>query len=193
MLIRCFVIIFLCTGLSACKVWNPASIGIKKDPISPQILTLQRANDGLHSQDENKIFIQELENNICDAYGEKYGYISFHKSIVDSKFGLGLYLLSCMLFTIPNILGLPYSIVSYDIEIETRIFDRNNTLLGKYSAMGKGKTIIAYYYGYSMKYAFRKSLSEAVQDAIFKIRPQIQADAEKINAKLLGAGKIKVK
>jgi membrane-bound lytic murein transglycosylase MltF len=49
---------------------------------------------------------------------------------------------------------------------------------------------VAYYYGYQLKYAARKSYIEAIISGLHQIRPSIERDAASINEKLLEAGKL---
>lgn len=188
------MVVFLLVG---CKSWTPAAITIAKKTISPKLLTLENTADELGksliyrtSVDELKIFNQELEENLTDPYGTKYGYISYKSRLIDYKLGLGYYIVSTLLMTIPNLLGLPFMNIKYEIESEIRILDRNKKLLAKFSAVGKSKTIVAYYYGYSLKYATRKTYIEAIIDGLNMLRPQIEKEAININEKLQTAGKI---
>ena len=106
---------------------------------------------------------------------------------------MGLYMLSSMLLTVPNILGMPFMNLRYKVEAEIRIYDSENKLVGKYSAYGTSNVVVAYYYGYSLQSAYRKAYPEALLDAFDKIRPLIQADAERVNEKLMAVGKIENK
>jgi hypothetical protein len=80
--------------------------------------------------------------------------------------------------------------IKYKIDIELRILDRNNKLIGKYSATGESKVTVALYYGYSAVNAGRKSYLEAMLEAFDKIRPKIQKDSKRINDILLTTGKL---
>jgi hypothetical protein len=184
-------------ALIGCKSWSPSAIKIDKNPISVKLLTLENSVDELSKStmyrttgDDFRIFNQELEENLTDIYGVKYGYISYKTNIIDYKMGLGYYMLSCFLVTIPNLFGMPYMNFQYEVETEIRIFDKNKKLLAKYSANGKSRTLVAYYYGYQLKYAARKSYIEAIISGLHQIRPSIERDAASINEKLLEAGKL---
>jgi len=187
------VIIILSAG---CKAWDPSMLVPKHDPISPKLLTLERQIEDLANttvvanEDELRIFTKEVEENLIDPYGDKYGYIALKKNIIDIKYGGGYFWPSSLLATIPNLFGLPFLDIRHKVEVEIRILDRNNKLVGKYSAIGESSAKAAYYYGYSMRNASRKSYPDALMDAFDKIRPQIQSDAAILNEKLLEAGKI---
>jgi hypothetical protein len=105
------------------------------------------------------------------------------------KNGFGYVLISVFFLGLPNLFGCPAGRLSSEIELEMRIFDSNHKLLGKYLGQGKSLVWIAPYWGYD-KGSKLKLLTDAFNDAMSKIRPQIQADAEKLNTKLLEAGKM---
>jgi hypothetical protein len=182
--------------LFGCKTWDASMVRPKTEPINPKLLSLERrmedfANTTVYTNEsELKLFTQEVETNLIDPYGEKFGYIALSKNVLKHKVGLPQLVLSIALFTLPNIFGMPFLKVSYKVEVEMRILDRENRLIGKYSAIGESKSKVAYYYGYSFLNANRKVYPEAMLDAFNKIRPQIQADAARLNEKLLAAGKI---
>jgi hypothetical protein len=50
---------------------------------------------------------------------------------------------------------------------------------------------VAYYHGYSLRngLADRKAYTDAINDAFNKIRPQIQADLDRLNGQLRSAGR----
>jgi|JI7StandDraft_1071085.scaffolds.fasta_scaffold02427_6 hypothetical protein len=182
--------------LTGCKAWDASMLTPKNAPITPKLLTLERRMEDLANttvvtnDDELKLFTKEVENNLIDPYGDKYGYIAFKRNIIEQKSGAGLTILSALLWTAPNIFGMPWMIIQYKVEVEIRILDRDNKLVSKYTSVGESKVKVAYYYGYSMKNAIRKAYPDALLDAFDKIRPQIQADAQRVNEKLNAAGKI---
>ena len=199
-----YFLVFIFSALTGCKTWNPAMLSTKNDPITPKLLTLEKkiepfSNGGqsfsdprvFMSDDELNLFTKEIENNLLDPYGEKYGYIVLKRNIIDVRLGSGLFLLSGFLFTIPNIFGMPFFNIRYQIELEIRILDSENKLVGKYAAVGESSVKVAYYYGYSLRIAGRKAYTDAFITAFDKIRPQIQADALSVNEKLSKAGKFK--
>jgi hypothetical protein len=181
--------------LAGCKAWDASKLVPVNQPISPRLVTLERRiGDFINtnmaaSNDEITLFSKEVENNLMDPYGDKFGSIALKRNIIYSKIGMGLYLLSSMLFTIPNIFGMPFMNIRYKVEVEIRISDKDNKLIGKYSAIGTSSVIVAYYYGYSLRNAYRKAYPDALMDAFNKIRPQIQADVESVNEKLKASDK----
>lgn len=190
------LVIITITTFCGCRSWDASMVRPKTEPINPKLLSLERrmedfANTTVYTNDsELKLFTQEVETNLIDPYGEKFGYIALSKNVLKYKVGLPQLVLSIALFTIPNILGMPFLKVTYKVELEMRILDRENRLIGKYSAIGESKSKVAYYYGYSYQNALRKVYPEAMLDAFNKIRPQIQADALRVNEKLKAAGKL---
>lgn len=187
----------LCALLTSCVAWDPSMIGAVESPITPKLLTLERRMEDMSnatvitSGDEMKLFTEEVETNLIDPYGDKYGYIALKTHVLDSKDGaLGLGLLSAYTLTIPNLFGMPFGIYGYTIDVEMRVMDRENRLVAKYSATGKSRVRVAYFNGYSGKDAERKAYPDAINDAFDQIRPKIQADAERVNEKLLAAGKL---
>lgn len=87
----------------------------------------------------------------------------------------------------PNLFGMPFMHIRYTLSVELRILDRNNKLLGNYSAVGVSSVKVAYYHGYSL----RNGLADrkAYTDAFNKIRPQLQADVDRLNGPLRSAGR----
>ena len=193
---RTIYFLVLLAFITSCKAWDPSMINVKKDPITPKLLTLEKKMADMSNvaifttEDELKLFTKEVEENIIDPYGDKYGYIAIKSTTLDTKLGNAFYIPSLILCCIPNILGLPLQVIKHKVEVEIRILDKNNKLIGKYSAVGESKVIVAFYYGYSLMKAPRKSYTDALIDAFSKLHPQIQADANRINDKLNEAGKL---
>ena len=176
------------------------------DPIAPKLLTLDRSIEDVSSSnmttiqaynqfrlnDEILLFTKEVEENLMDPYGDKYGVIVLKRNVIDVRYGMGYFLGSLLLFTIPNLFGMPFMNIRYKISVEVRIMDRNSKLIGKYSAIGESRVLVAYYYGYSIRNdsAERKAYTDALNDAFNKIRPQIKLDVLRINEKLNSSGRL---
>ncbi|GEM_PF-2188453 len=183
--------------LTSCKAWDPALLDVQKDPINPKLLTLERRIQDLANttvttnDDELKLFTKEVEENLIDPYGDKYGYLVMKRNIIEMKMGLMPWILiNGILLQTPLLFGVPYGKPSYVIEVEFRVMDSNNKLIGKYSAIGRGKNTIAAYHGYSAGAAYRKTYADALTDAFNKIRPEIRNDVERLNRSLKEAGKL---
>jgi len=174
--------------MTGCKSWDVSKISVKKEPLTPKLLALERKIEDVANtvvatiSDEMKIFTKEVEENLIDPYGDKYGYIIMKQNIIKMK--SGIFIPNAILLFIPTILGSPVAITKYTIEVEIRITDFQNKLLGKYTAIGKGKNICAMYYGYSLMNVGRKTYVDAINDAFNQIRPQILADVARLNEKL---------
>ena len=188
-------IFLLCSLFISCKTWDVTKIAVKKDAISPKLLTLDKQIDDIAnvrvviSEDGKTVFTKEVEDNLIDPYGEKFGYIVMKQNIIKANGGLDLILPNLLTLGIPMLFGCPIATSKYIIEVELRIMDSRNRLLGKYSAIGIGSAIAAMYYGYTLEGAERKSYTDALNDAFNQIRPQIQKDVSVINEKLKLAGK----
>ena len=183
-----FKFILISVLFSSCKSWDASKISVKKEPLTPKLLTLERKIEDVvntviaTNPDEMKIFTKEVEENLIDPYGDKYGYIIMKQNIIKMK--PGIFIPNAILLYVPTLLGVPFAITKYTIEVEIRITDFNNKLLGKYTAIGKGKNICAMYYGYSLMNVARKTYTDAINDALNQIRPQILADVNQLNEKL---------
>mgnify|MGYP003344222108 FL=1 len=181
-------LILLSVLFSSCKSWDASKISVKKEPLTPKLLTLERKIEDVvntviaTNPDEMKIFTKEVEENLIDPYGDKYGYIIMKQNIIKMK--PGIFIPNAILLYVPTLLGVPFAITKYTIEVEIRITDFNNKLLGKYTAIGKGKNICAMYYGYSLMNVARKTYTDAINDALNQIRPLILADVNQLNEKL---------
>lgn len=191
---------------TGCRTWNGAMIAPHDAPITPRLLTLDRrlddiampgmlsANAGIDPQrlqDEIALFTKEVEQNLVDPYGDKHGTIAFTRNIIDARYGIGNFIASSLLLTVPNLFGLPFMHIRYTISVELRILDRNNKLIGNYGAIGTSSVKVAYYYGYSLRngLADRKAYTDAINDAFNKIRPQIQAEVSRLNHQLISAAR----
>jgi hypothetical protein len=180
----------------SCKSWDPSMIKVEDAPLPTKLLALERqmgdvANTTIVSnKDELKLFTQEVEQNLTNPYGDKYGYIVFKTNFIEAKDGLGFLILSSATLSLLNIFGLPWQKVYRKIEVEIRVLDSKRRLIGKYSAVGEASTTIAYYYGYKSGDAYRKTHAEVIANALNKIRPKILADANRINNSLSDSGKL---
>ena len=192
-----FKIVIALFLLTSFKSWDASKVGVKKEPLSPKLLTLDRKIEDVANTtvvtnpDQMRFFTKEVEENLIDPYGDKYGYIIMKQNIIKFKAGMMPWIIpNAILFYTPILFGLPFTKPKYIIEIEFRIMDSQNKLIGKYSATGKGSCVVAMYYGYSLMNAGRKIYLDALNDAFNQIRPLIQADALRLNEKLKEAGKL---
>ncbi|UPT65584.1 MAG: hypothetical protein M0D57_13690 [Sphingobacteriales bacterium JAD_PAG50586_3] len=206
---KTIIFLVLLSAFVSCRSLNYTEQQGKKIPLSNKLLTLEKQIGDItgpnytynHSYsypnsymnsiglngDELRIINNEVDENLTDPYGDKYGYIEFNRRTVNMRYGIGWTLLSSMTFFTVNLLGVPFMNLRLDSEVEIRILDVNRKLIAKYSAVGQSKFIIAMYYGYGLM-AATKVYPQALIDALDKIRPQINADVDRVN-KLLKAAK----
>lgn len=183
------------TLLIGCKAWDISSITVKKEPLSPRLLTLEKRMEDIESvaveaNDERaRLFTKEVEENLTDPFGEKYGHIIMKQSIIKYNSGTGWFIPNAFTLFLPALLGFPVSHDRYILEVELRITDAKNKLIGKYSAIGTGSAWAALYYGYTIENARKKSYVDAVNQAFDQIRLHIQKDAASLNEKLKTARK----
>jgi len=193
----CCILMVAGTTFSGCKVWDATQMVPKNAPLTPKLVALDRKiENGMNStmaysnvgsftnDDELNLFVKEVENNLTDPYTNKYGTILMKRNVIDSRYGLGYLTASSLLITLPNILGLPFAHIRYKVEVELRIMDKQNNLVAKYIAIGTSSVKVAYYYGYSLRIAGRKSYADALLNALDQLRPQLQNDAILINKRL---------
>ena len=194
-----FLIVITILSLTACKSWDLSMVSVSESPNQNKLLSLYKNYGDFDNisrtvpDEESKLFTQELETNLMDPYGDKYGYISVITRVADSKNGFALWYSNIILLGIPSLVGAPFGLMKYKLEVEMRIHDKNLRLLGKYSAIGESKTVpVAFYYGYRESQARDKAYSEAFNAALDSLRPKIQTDAERINQILLNTGKLEI-
>ncbi|HXA00805.1 MAG TPA: hypothetical protein VNW99_02395 [Cytophagaceae bacterium] len=142
------------------------------------------------SSDQFEIFDQEVDNNLCNPYGQKFGYIVLRTYY--SKFGLGLgySVASGITLLIPNLLGMPMGRPKFELQATVEILNSKKELIGKYRAVGTGKSLMALYYGYGQSDSIRKARVDALNNALSEIRKQIQTDAPRLLEELGKAGMI---
>jgi hypothetical protein len=180
--------------LTTCKSYDASKISVKKEPIAPKLLTLNKKIEDmanatvLTSEDRMKLFSKEVEENLTDPYGDKYGSIVMKQNMITQK--PRMFWPGAILLSIPTLLGAPMARPLEEIEVEFRIMDSQNRLIGKYSAIGRASNPIAMYWGYSSMNAWRKTYVDAINKAFDQIRPQILADANRLNQKLKESGKV---
>ena len=199
-----FGLLFVLVG---CKTRDPANMIPSEHPIQPKLVTLETSitdctNSTVIANDiESEIFSSEVEKNLIDPYEKKYGYMTLsttplkytlNRSFQDITLGnLALQVFSCWFVMVPNLFGMPFSVYKLELETTVKILDSNRKVIGKYDAIGKSKNSVAFYYGYTLNVAKRKTQVEALKKALQKIRPKIASDVERLNNALNKAGPIK--
>jgi hypothetical protein len=188
--------VFIAILLQGCKTYNTLQSLGSKSPIDPKLPALEKSIDfkggGLFygNSDQYEIFDQEVENNLCNPYGQKFGYIILRTYYSKYKLGLGYSVASGLTLLIPNLLGLPLARPKFEVQATIEILNSRKELIGKYKASGEGKSIMALYYGYSQSDAIRKARNEALNNALEGIRNQIKSDVPRLMDEFRKANKL---
>jgi len=173
-----------------CRSYQPIMMEPETDPINPQLPALQLySGDEYQNQfiarDEFHMFREEMETNIINPYGDKYGSAFYSSRTLDSNDGWGWFLASGMTLYTINLVGFPLMVMSREVEVEVRILDLQGRLIGAYTGTGKGRATLALYYGYDELSIRRKILDESVGQALEVVREKIDADSERLKTQLL--------
>lgn len=184
------LLFFVSVLIVGCRSWSPISLEQEKAPINPQIPNLQlyagtEYYTEILSETEFRLFRQEMEENIMNPYGDKFGSAIYSSRVVENKSGMGYIILSGLSLYTLNLVGLPMHRINRTIEIEIRIIDLKGRLIGKYTARGTGKASIGLYYGFNWTSAYDKVLYESITEALSDIRTSIDEDSERIKTELL--------
>ena len=148
--------------------------------------------NGSVSPEIQTLYNKELEENITNPIGEKYGYAQFKTLVADNGFhGWGLYVLSIFTLGIPNYFGMPIFISKTNLEVEIDILNSKKEVIAQYKAEGISKIPVAFYHGYGMMSASRMANITAVKMALKNINEQIEKDAPTLKTKLFEKGTIK--
>ena len=166
------------------------SIEQEKNPINPKIPSLQlyagtEYYSEILSETEFRLFRQEMEENIMNPYGDKFGSAFYSSRIIENKSGMGYIILSGLSLYTLNLVGVPLHRINRTIEIEIRILDLKGRLIGKYTGKGTGTASIGLYYGFDWTSAYDKVLHESIAEALSNIRFHIDEDSERIRNELL--------
>lgn len=186
------LIVHLLTG---CKAWDAALVSVKKEPISPQLPAMDKKIEDIGnttvyiSEDETRLFTKEVEENLTNPFGDKYGHIIMKLTVIHSTDGMGWLVPNFCTLYFGTLFGMPVAEFRHKLEVEFRIIDSKDKMIAKYSGIGKGSALVALYHGYAFRKAPRKSFTQAMNEAMDQIRPQIQRDAVSLNEKLIAAGK----
>lgn len=130
------------------------------------------------------LFDRDVKNNITNPYGEKQGRIICRIAASDHQSNYFLRFFSVFSGGTLNLLGMPFDINKNQIDIDIEIINNNNELVGRYSAIGKGKEICSLYYGHNYLLAKRMAYIEAFKAAMTDIKRQIKNNHQQIIAGL---------
>jgi hypothetical protein len=141
--------------------------------------------------DARSMFTKLIQENITDPIGEKYGYVSYNLVVGENKIGdIGLYVLSMLCFTIPNLFGMPFFVAKSSVEITVTISNSNKEVIGIYKGTGESKKYVAYYYGYGLSDGLRAANIQSLKLAYAEIEAQIEKDSADLILKLKEKGPI---
>ena len=191
-------ILVLILLLTSCKSWDrAAAMKTEKAPFNPKLLTCQVEIQGedieerAFKKEERQLFLGEVENNISDPFGDKYGYIELYRTLEEGYLGLMPWILiNAPLFQLPLLFGVPMSKPRIKVSYEVRVYNSNRRLLGKYEGHGESKSKIAAYHGYNFHDAFMKIFTESASQAFQEIREQMRENVNDLNKGLQESGKI---
>ncbi len=188
------IVAFSVVLLVGCRSWSPMVLQDPPSPIEPTLPALQLYAGNEYTaefvgESEFRLFMEEMESNIMNPYGDKYGSVFYSSRILEQKDGLGFLIASGMTLYFLNVLGMPLQVVSRIVEVEVRIVDLQGRLLAKYKGRDKGSAVVGLYYGYSFTDAYNKAQLEAAYGALKQIRPQIASDASKLREALFACEK----
>jgi hypothetical protein len=228
--IRLILPLLIISSLSNCKSYKYSNVHADKDSISQKLVALdikigddygvgRESNELLQHypnvrrwMDMNSIsnnsykkilFNEEIEQNVSNPFGKRYGTIVMNQNIIKYKkndmlasvnWGFSFYPLfkallsgsgTYHIYNFPWLFGFPDAYYKLDVAVEYRITNLKNELIAKYNSVGSAKAPIALYWGYRRKKAKNKIYVEALKDAFKELRQQIEKDAVKINSELV--------
>lgn len=142
-------------------------------------------------EDVFHLFDNEVNENLNSPNGAKYGHARFKLLHYERRNpGWGWLIPSIGTLWTANLLGMPYSTIRADVELQLEITNAEGKSLVRYVAPGSGKAQIACYYGYAQSQAIRKANLLALKNAMKKIKETMSADVPSLRESLLATGAI---
>jgi hypothetical protein len=200
---RVVFVLFICGMVcQSCRTVKVSQVTADKAPISFKLPALEKsfnhynalttARYGMPVRHNNSLQIlnDEVDDNLTNPYGAKYGYVQISSNYVRYKMGMGYAMLSGFTLFIPNLIGFPMGYYNLELQVTVEILNAKKELIGKYKGLGQGRAVVACYYGYGSTAAATKAQMQALKAALNAIRPQIQQDAQRLNSLLQEAGPI---
>lgn len=187
--------------LSSCKTFEESQVLPNTASLEAKLPALEKSvedfvNSNVSSNAEvadyfntmaRDFFTKEVETNLSNPYGKKYGYIVF-SSRTYPTYGIGYALLHGFTFGILIPLGVPVSKSEIKVVNEIRILNSKRELIGKYESPGESTTFVACYWGYNVKSSWLKSFTEAMNKSFDSMRASIRNDAPRLIEELTKAG-----
>lgn len=145
---------------------------------------------GARPDDAHRLFEREVRMNLSDPEDTaRFGYarLQIRESSVArrGRFWQGLQLAT---FLTPALLGVPLESYESELTAVVRILSAQGDTLGAYTAVGRARVPVAFYYGYSQGQAHRVADLTALRAALARIKPQLAGDSRRMREELLAAG-----
>jgi hypothetical protein len=171
-----------CKSLELTSLWD-----IPNKPIPVKLLPLEK--QGFNS---DKFLINHVDKNICEPWGEKYGYLVCLSKIETQEKGFFLsYWGGLLTLGTTWILGVPFCVYNTNAELDFEILNNKSERIAKFSSSVKARVPAALYYGYNPTNAGYKCEFDAVNLALEEIRTSLSKEmVDEINAKLRESGKL---
>jgi hypothetical protein len=171
-----------CKSLELTSLWD-----IPNKPIPVKLLPLEK--QGFNS---DKFLINHVDKNICEPWGEKYGYLVCLSKIETRDKGFFLSFFTGLLSLGATwILGVPMCVYDTNAELDFEILNNKSERIAKFSSSAKARVPAALYHGYSPANAWNKSEHDAINLALEEIRSSLSKEVvEEINTKLRESGKL---
>lgn len=133
-------------------------------------------------QDACKIFVYDVNENICDPTTVRKGNIVLRAGAIYCKNNYKWSWLSGFTLGIFNAMGMPMCSNTTELEVIVEIYDLRDNLVAQFNERGYSKQYMAAYHGY---YEFQRKAGDlALQDGLMKIKELINRDYDMINSKL---------
>lgn len=143
------------------------------EPVPPEIQT---------------VFEREIDDRITQPLGARYGSVALKVNFVQNRMNWFWPILSTGTLFIGNALGMPYTRWRSTLEVEVHVFNANHELLGRYRGTGQSRVWSAAYWGYDLPGGYRLAYVEAFRKAMDQIKTQMDRDAGRLRAELIGTG-----
>ena len=133
-------------------------------------------------QDACRIFVYDVNENICDPTTTRKGNIVLRAGSIYCKNNYKWSWLSGFTLGIFNAMGMPMCSNTTEFEVIVEIYDLRDNLVAQFNERGYSKQYMSAYHGY---YEFqRKAGDMALQDGLMKIKELINQNYDMINSKL---------
>lgn len=176
------------TGCATNVAFNRVNLNVDRPPRS-QIHNLRHESRGMDREFQNQV--ERIMGEFLDTRGEELGYytINFISRAEGSTGGgrvLGFF--SGFFLFVPNLIGMPWDISRFRLQVFLNIFDSDGNLVQTFDSTERFTLVRGLYYGYSPTRRSGRIFSELLDEVL----RQADRDASLINAMLEAAGPITV-